>query len=97
MAARCAPVVSSLRCFGDLVTEGGTGLVFDHRAADADRLLAECIGRLVADAPLRAEVARRAQAHAKRFDYPEVSRIILEDLSLVTGAREQNPANSFHA
>lgn len=97
MAARCAPVVSSLRCFADLVTDGETGLAFDHRAADADRLLADCMGRLVADAALRAEVARRAQAHAKHFDYPEVSRMIMEDLALLTGAGGQDPAHPLHA
>jgi glycosyltransferase involved in cell wall biosynthesis len=97
MAARCAAVVSSLGCFSDLVTDGETGLVFDHEAADADRRLADCIGRLLADSRLRRDLAQRGQQHARRFDYPEVSRIILDDLSLLTGAGEQNPTPSDHA
>jgi glycosyltransferase involved in cell wall biosynthesis len=90
MAARCAAVVSRLGCFGDLVADGKTGLVFDHAAADADRLLADCIGRLVADAGMRRDLALRGQNHARLFDYPEVSRVILEDLSLLTGAGAEN-------
>jgi glycosyltransferase involved in cell wall biosynthesis len=92
MASRCAAVVSRLGCFGDLVADGQTGLVFDHAAADADRLLADCIGRLVADAGARRELALRGQSHARRFDYPEVSRTILEDLSLLAGAGAENRA-----
>jgi len=90
MAARCAAVVSRLGCFGDLVTDGETGLVFDHAAADADRTLADCLGRLVADAGMRRDLALRGQSHARLFDYREVSRIILADLSLLTGAGTEN-------
>ncbi len=97
MAARCAAVVSSLDCFRDLVADADTGLVFDHAEADADRRLADCIGRLVADAGLRRGVALRGQRHALRFDYPEVSRIILDDLSLLTGAGTESPAPSNDA
>jgi glycosyltransferase involved in cell wall biosynthesis len=96
MAARCAAVVSSLGCFGDLVTQGQTGLVFDQASADADRLLADCIGRLVADERLRRGLAERGQAHVRRFDYPEVSRAILEDLSLLAGAQGENRTHSGH-
>jgi len=90
MAARCAAVVSKLGCFSDLVTDGETGLVFDHAAADADRLLADCLGRLVADAGMRRDLALRGQNHVRLFDYPEVSRVILADLSLLTGTGAQN-------
>jgi glycosyltransferase involved in cell wall biosynthesis len=90
MAARCAAVVSSLECFGDLVTDGETGLVFDPSAPDAGRLLADCIGRLISDAGLRGRLAERGQQHVRRFDYPQVSRLILGDLALLTGAGAQN-------
>ncbi len=94
MAARSAAVVSSLGCFGDLVTDGQTGLVFDHASADADRLLADCIGRLVADGGARRGLAERGQAHARRFDYPRVSRVILDDLALLAGAGGEKPTHS---
>jgi glycosyltransferase involved in cell wall biosynthesis len=90
MAARCAVVVSALGCFSDLVTDGQTGLVFDHAASDPAQRLADCIGRLLADVRLRKDLAVRGQQHARRFDYPEVSRLILEDLALLTGAQQEN-------
>ena len=90
MAARCAAVVSSLECFGDLVTDGDTGLVFDPSAADADRLLADCIGRLIADPGLRGRLAERGQQHVRRFDFPQVSQLILGDLALLTGTAAEN-------
>jgi hypothetical protein len=40
----------------------------------------------VADAGLRERLARAGQAHARLFDYPEVSRNILQDLTFLTGA-----------
>lgn len=86
MASRCAAVVSALGCFGDLVTDGGTGLVFDHAGADPAQLLADCLGRLIADAVLRKDLAARGQQHVRRFDYAEVSRRILDDLALLSGA-----------
>ncbi len=91
MAAGCAPVVSSLACFSDLVSDGDTGLVFDHRGPDPEERLADCIGRLVADPVLRGEVAARGQASARLFDYPAVSRKILDDLEVLTGTRPEKP------
>lgn len=89
MAARCAAVVSALGCFSDLVTDGGTGLVFDHAGPDPAQLLADCIGRLIADPPMRKDLAARGQQHVRRFDYAEVSRRILDDLALLAGAPEE--------
>jgi glycosyltransferase involved in cell wall biosynthesis len=86
MAAGCAVVVSALGCFSDLVTHGETGLVFDHESDDSDRLLADSLGRLLADTALRRDLALRGQLHARKFDYPEVSRNILADLAFLTGA-----------
>lgn len=85
MAARCAVVVSALGCFSDLVTDGRTGLVFDHGAANREAILAECLGRLVSDPGLRGDLALNGQEHARRFDYPQVSRHIMDDLAFLTG------------
>jgi glycosyltransferase involved in cell wall biosynthesis len=86
MAARGAAVVSALECFNDLVTDGETGLVFDHAAPGAEERLAACIARLIADPALRGGLAARGQQHVRRFDYSEVSRKILDDLSLLARA-----------
>lgn len=81
MAAGCAPVVSRLDCFRELVRDGDTGLVFDHRAPDAASRLAEALARLVGDAQARRAMAARAQAHARGFDYPESARALLRRLA----------------
>ena len=90
MAARCAVVVSALDCFSDLVDDGRTGLVFDHAAKDAEDLLADRIGRLIADEGTRNGLALAGQQHVRRFDYSEVSRHMLLDLALLTGAGTEN-------
>ena len=86
MAARCAVVVSALGCFGDLVEDGKTGLVFSHRGPEPHVVLAECIARLLTDPRLRLEMAARGQERSRQFDYPEVSGRILRDLAFLTGA-----------
>jgi glycosyltransferase involved in cell wall biosynthesis len=86
MAARCAVIVSALSCFSDLVEDGETALVFDHRAIDAEKLLADCIGRLLLDPAMRMNLAQSGQRRSKRFDYPEVSARVLSDLALLTGS-----------
>lgn len=86
MAARCAVVVSALGCFGDLVENGSTGLVFDQNGPAPATLLADCIGRLIVDPELRLSLALRGQERARRFDYQTVAANILADLALLTGA-----------
>jgi glycosyltransferase involved in cell wall biosynthesis len=78
MAAAVPPVVSGLACFRGLVTDDGTGLVFDHTADDAPLRLADGLARLLVDAPLRHELATRAQIHARRYDFAESARAVLE-------------------
>jgi glycosyltransferase involved in cell wall biosynthesis len=90
MAAGCAVVVSSLGCFGDLVEDGRTGLIFDHRTANPEKNLAECLARLIADAQLRLEIADRGKVRSRNYDYPEVARTILADLTLLARTDAKN-------
>ena len=77
MAAGCAPVVSQLACFNELVRDGETGLAFDHTAhAAADELATAC-GRLLLDDTLRRDLAARAQDHVRQFDYANVATSLL--------------------
>ncbi len=80
MAAHCAPVVSDLACFSELVRDGDTGLVFEHSAPGADMRLADALARLLADGDLRQALAVRAQAHVRRFDFANVADYALADL-----------------
>jgi glycosyltransferase involved in cell wall biosynthesis len=77
MAAGGAPVVSGLACFNELVRNGDTGLVFAHTAPDAAQRLADTLGRLLLDGALRRDLAARAQAHARRYDFPASAATIL--------------------
>ena len=90
MAAGCAPVVSQLACFNELVVPGQTGLVFDHTAATAETDLAAALARLLTDANLRRDFGARAQAHARQFDFAEIARTVLADLSrlVASGPRD---------
>jgi glycosyltransferase involved in cell wall biosynthesis len=97
MAARCAVVVSALQCFSDLVSDGETGLIFDHRDEARVDLLAETLRRLIVDPVFRDLIAGRGQTHARKYDYPKVSENILSDLALLTGARGQEEQQSDHA
>ncbi len=86
MAAGCAPVVSGLSCFQELVEDGVTGLVFDHRAPDAASRLADLLDRLLRDAGLRRAIAARAQDRARKYDYPACSRTVLGQLARLVSA-----------
>jgi glycosyltransferase involved in cell wall biosynthesis len=83
MAAGCAPVVSALACFGDFVTDGENGRIFDHRSPRAAAQLAEILGHLVAHPERRKAMAETAQASVQRFDYPLVAQKLLADLAAV--------------
>ena len=81
MAAGAAPIVSGLACFDELVNDGDTGLVFDHTAPDAETQLANALARLVTDDTFREQIAARAQAHVRRYDFAESARTVLADLA----------------
>jgi glycosyltransferase involved in cell wall biosynthesis len=81
MAAGAAPVVSALACFQELVRDGETGLVFDHRAPDADLRLANALARLLGDAGLRRTLAVRGQEQVRRFDYSQCAQTVLAVLA----------------
>jgi glycosyltransferase involved in cell wall biosynthesis len=83
MAAGCAPVVSQLACFNELVSDGKTGLVFDHTASDAPTRLAATLARLLNNAGLRQDIADCAQRHAQAYDYAMSARTVLGHLARV--------------
>lgn len=90
MANGCAPIVSGLACFGDYITDGATGFVFDHRAADPERALAECLDDLLGqpEEELR-RIGAAAQAKAKEFGSGPVAERYLADFESLLA--EHNP------
>jgi glycosyltransferase involved in cell wall biosynthesis len=79
MAAGVVPVVSDLACYRDVVRDGENGFIFDHRAPAAAALLADRLGSLLADAPLRHQCSTLARDTARRFDYATVAASLLAD------------------
>ncbi|OHE88804.1 MAG: hypothetical protein A3G75_03490, partial [Verrucomicrobia bacterium RIFCSPLOWO2_12_FULL_64_8] len=53
MAAGAVPVLSRLDCYTDLIRPGKNGVIFDHRASDADARLAAELASLLRDAERR--------------------------------------------
>ncbi len=87
MSAGCAPVVSGLACFNELVGDGETGLVFDHTATSAPHDLAAALARLLTDDALRLRLATHAQVHARQFDYASVASNVLDNLARLIAPR----------
>jgi glycosyltransferase involved in cell wall biosynthesis len=81
MAAGCVAVVSALPCFDQLVRDGETGVVFDHRAPGADLRLAEALTTLLSDSGLRRALATRGQEQVRRFDYQASAQSVLSVLA----------------
>jgi glycosyltransferase involved in cell wall biosynthesis len=79
MAAGCAPVVSSLPCFGDFVTDGTNGLVFDHRAADAPAALAAKLESLMVDSDRLEGLRSAAWSTARGYALPLVASRFIRD------------------
>ena len=87
MAAGAVPVLSQLECYTDLIRPGENGVIFDHRATDADARLAAELASLMRDAGRRARLGAAARATAKEFDYEAVAAELDLDLSsLLTGS-----------
>jgi glycosyltransferase involved in cell wall biosynthesis len=83
MAVGLPTVVSDLAQFRGYLQPDHNGLVFDHRADNAADLLAERLGRLVADPQLRASLGRHALQTARKFSYPAVASMYLEEFDRV--------------
>jgi glycosyltransferase involved in cell wall biosynthesis len=91
MAAGAAPVVSALECFRELVRDGETGLVFDHRGTGPEERLATALARLLSDPVLRHDLAQRGRQHVRQFNYPESARAVLAQLSRLNSPRAVAP------
>jgi glycosyltransferase involved in cell wall biosynthesis len=90
MANGAVPIVSALSCFRDFITPGVNGLVFDHRSADAERLLAAQILQLARNPGQRAALSEAARGVCHTHD-PEV--IAAEFLRCFERMMSQEPQN----
>ena len=81
MAAGCAVIVSSLRCFDDFIAPGVSGLRFDHRTTNpAERLAAE-LARLMTEPNLLERTSTAGQRAAEQFRLPVIGARMLDDFA----------------
>lgn len=79
MATGMAPVVSSLACFHDFISENETGFYFDHRVADPANELAIRLEHAMDNWQHTLTTGKRAAEVAQRFSYTQVARKYLAD------------------
>lgn len=90
MAAGVVPVLSHLECYHDVIRPEANGILFDHRAADADARLARELASLLLDPGRRQRLGAAARATARRFDYEAVAVELDNDLTaLLAGSRSR--------
>ncbi len=79
MATGAVAVVSALDCFRDFLTDGATGLVFNHRSPTAVEELAALLSRIAADPATLERLSAAGAAKAREFDCERVSEYHLAD------------------
>jgi glycosyltransferase involved in cell wall biosynthesis len=81
MAAGCAPIISDLPCFTDLVTPDVHGLAFRRHAPAPAAELSAHLATLLLDPARRAALASAAQIASARCAAPTVATAMLEDFT----------------
>jgi len=79
MSHGCATVVSNLACFRDFIEPEGTGFVFDHRAAEPARALADMLSVLMENPELMERVAQEGYLRTRMFSMERVTEQYLAD------------------
>jgi glycosyltransferase involved in cell wall biosynthesis len=82
MAHGCAPIVSNLPCFRDYIVDGVTGFVFDQRAAEPEKVLAQRLTDVLGLSREQiGQVGEAARANAAEFDVAKVAQRYLDDFA----------------
>jgi len=92
MAAGAVPVVSDLECFRDFVSPDRTGLVFDAQSEQAVSHLAQQLGKLIRNQPIRRAMGHSAKEAVSRFDFRQYAADLLVDFDQLTSVT--TPARS---
>jgi glycosyltransferase involved in cell wall biosynthesis len=83
MSQGCVPIVSALECFADIVENGVSGLVFNHRDQDAANELSGKLEWLFADGANLRSLSSQAWARAKEFNLELVASAYEADMQKV--------------
>ncbi len=79
MAAGCAPIVSSLPCFGDFIRHNQNGLIYNHRDAHPPAQLAAALLTLIENPSQLATLRHAAWTTARDYTLTKVGRLFLDD------------------
>ncbi len=85
MSCGCPPLVSSLACFRDFVTDGKTGFVFDHCDGEITESLHGSLVKLLVQPDALAKVGAAGCEAAKAYSLESVAKLFLEDFREVLG------------
>lgn len=83
MAWGAVPVVSDLSCFKDFITDETNGLIFDHRASNAQTLLWYALERLINEKNFRLSLATRALDVRSSHSLNRIADLFLADFKRV--------------
>ncbi len=72
-------IVSDLACFRDFVTDGSSGLVFDHRSENAVEQLADKILLLLNDEEYSRKISAEGAEQASKFSIKHIAENYLKD------------------
>jgi len=74
-------IVSALDCYRDVLTDGLSGLVFDHRRLEPRKALAEKLRAALSNWPRTLEIGRLAHRAAQRFSFAHVADELLVEFA----------------
>jgi len=92
MATGVPTVVSALKCFEDFMTDGETGLVFDHRDSEPAVRLSEQLKALIDHPQWAQQLADRGSARARTFSVETIALAYLNDFHEMA-ASDTEPAS----
>lgn len=85
MAWGCVPIVSSLACFRDFITDGVNGLVFDHCSDEAASQLAGLLLWLHQDDAFRQQLAQQALTVHQSHSAAHIADLFLAEFARIKG------------
>jgi glycosyltransferase involved in cell wall biosynthesis len=89
MAFGCVPVVSSLECFQDFITDGENGLIFDHRCGDASSSLKTKLMDLLESSETMNRLSRNACNVQISHSSTSIAKLFLSDFQTVVDAANE--------
>ena len=91
MATGLVPIVSSLDCFTDFITDDKTGYFFNHRTPEAAKNLADVLASTINNWERTIQVGIDANQAAQSFSYQYVAKLYLEDFTkLISSSTSSN-------